>query len=77
MFKIYVVAESYAEFRNYCYGQGIPLDGTARYISRSDQLHNLRIVASQFRFVGNWQKLPDAQRITTTVNLALKAGTPS
>lgn len=74
MLKIYVVAETYQKFRDYCYAQGIPLDGSARYISRASQLHGVRIDHSQFRFVGQWEKLPDAQQIATAVNLSLKAG---
>lgn len=72
MFKIYIVAETYQEFRNYCFTQGIPLDGSARYISRADQIHNLAISPSQIRFVGNWQRLNDAQRLTKAIHAAFQ-----
>lgn len=74
MLKILIVAENYQTFRDYCYAQGIPLDGSARYISQATQLHGMTLYESQLRFVGYWHRLPDANKITAAVNAGLKKG---
>lgn len=63
MRKLYVVAGNYEEFKNYCFQNGIRLDGTARFIHRAEQLEGLSFDRTQVRLIGTWFNLVEAFEI--------------
>lgn len=61
--KLYIIAGTYKEYRDYCWRNNVPLDGRAKYVSRPSDLRALRLNASQLRFTGSWRHRPDAAEL--------------